>query len=90
MVASLPKIKVDAEQLQQLGGPGTACPVCTEQLVEGDEVQLLPCKHVFHPPCLAPWLAGVWPWGVLQLVPLSLAWMAPPGLQRVIACHMLG
>lgn len=25
----------------------------------GDEVQVMPCsgKHVFHPPCLAPWLA---------------------------------
>lgn len=25
----------------------------------GDEVQVMPCSsaHVFHPPCLAPWLA---------------------------------
>lgn len=22
----------------------------------GDEVQLLPCKHAFHAPCVAPWL----------------------------------
>ncbi|EFN59040.1 hypothetical protein CHLNCDRAFT_15464, partial [Chlorella variabilis] len=23
---------------------------------EGDEVQVMPCCHSFHPPCLAPWL----------------------------------
>ncbi len=35
------------------------CPVCTEALAVGDEVQLLPChaKHTFHVACLAPWLA---------------------------------
>lgn len=35
---------------------------CREDLAVGDEVQVMPCnaadgKHVFHPPCLAPWLA---------------------------------
>lgn len=35
---------------------------CREDLAVGDQVQVLPCnaadgKHVFHPPCLAPWLA---------------------------------
>jgi hypothetical protein len=31
-----------------------------EELQVGDEVQVLPCNsaHVFHPPCLAPWLAA--------------------------------
>ncbi|EFJ50253.1 hypothetical protein VOLCADRAFT_58539, partial [Volvox carteri f. nagariensis] len=32
------------------------CPVCTEVLQVGDEVQLLPCKHSYHATCLAPWL----------------------------------
>jgi hypothetical protein len=31
---------------------------CREDLQVGDEVQIMPCSdhHVFHPPCLAPWL----------------------------------
>ena len=31
---------------------------CREDLVVGDEVQIMPCNdgHVFHPPCLKPWL----------------------------------
>jgi E3 ubiquitin-protein ligase AIP2 len=27
-----------------------------ENIVVGDTVQRMPCSHVFHPPCLAPWL----------------------------------
>jgi E3 ubiquitin-protein ligase AIP2 len=35
----------------------TSC-CCREELAVGDEVQLMPCNehHVYHPPCLAPWL----------------------------------
>ena len=31
---------------------------CREDLEVGDEVQIMPCDdgHVFHPPCLKPWL----------------------------------
>ncbi len=31
---------------------------CRDELDVGDEVQILPCNssHIFHPPCLAPWL----------------------------------
>jgi E3 ubiquitin-protein ligase AIP2 len=58
VVAALPRVTVAAQTQEQLGGPDAACPVCTEHLQPGEEVQLLPCKHVFHPPCLAPWLAG--------------------------------
>ncbi|EFJ42778.1 hypothetical protein VOLCADRAFT_38235, partial [Volvox carteri f. nagariensis] len=33
------------------------CPVCTEMLQVGDEVQLLPCKHSYHATLgLTPWL----------------------------------
>ncbi|MEW5299628.1 MAG: hypothetical protein WDW36_002623 [Sanguina aurantia] len=54
-VAALPKLCITAAHLDAWG-KGTACPVCTDELAEGEEVQVLPCKHVFHPPCLAPWL----------------------------------
>ena len=35
-----------------------AANACREDLVVGDEVQIMPCNdgHVFHPPCLKPWL----------------------------------
>ncbi|KAI7839228.1 hypothetical protein COHA_007041 [Chlorella ohadii] len=61
-VASLPKESLTEERLRELGGPDVRCPVCMEDLAVGDEVQVMPCnaadgKHVFHPPCLAPWLA---------------------------------
>jgi len=35
---------------------GEACAVCQEALREGEQVKVLPCKHVFHPGCIDPWL----------------------------------
>jgi hypothetical protein len=32
------------------------CAVCTDQFKENDIVSDLPCKHLFHPGCLEPWL----------------------------------
>lgn len=32
------------------------CSVCLEELVEGDSVLDLPCRHLFHRRCLATWL----------------------------------
>ena len=59
-VASLPILHLDSEQaLQAVGGPTTKCPVCTEELVVGDKVQQLPCKHCYHVDCLKPWLQKV-------------------------------
>jgi len=37
-------------------GIETECAVCRENLVVDDKMQELPCKHLFHPPCLKPWL----------------------------------
>ncbi|KAJ4967789.1 hypothetical protein NE237_014490 [Protea cynaroides] len=55
VVAKLPVITITKEILAKLG-KGTKCAVCTEELVLNDEMQELPCKHMFHPPCLKPWL----------------------------------
>lgn len=55
VVASLPRVVLDEASLERIGSD-TACPVCTETLSVGDEVQLLPCKHAFHVACVAPWL----------------------------------
>ncbi|KAJ0089512.1 hypothetical protein Patl1_13724 [Pistacia atlantica] len=37
-------------------GHDAECAICKENLVSGDKMQELPCKHTFHPPCLKPWL----------------------------------
>ena len=33
------------------------CTICQVEFEEGEDVLLLPCKHVFHGECIAPWLA---------------------------------
>ncbi|KAG0497679.1 hypothetical protein HPP92_002370 [Vanilla planifolia] len=55
VVASLPVIDVTEEVISRLGTE-TGCAVCRESLVLNDKMQELPCKHLFHPPCLKPWL----------------------------------
>ncbi|GLC35449.1 hypothetical protein PLESTB_000205900 [Pleodorina starrii] len=56
VVAALPRIRLDEASLESQIGRDAVCPVCTEALQVGDEVQLLPCKHSYHVACLAPWL----------------------------------
>ncbi|XP_062193439.1 E3 ubiquitin-protein ligase AIP2 [Phragmites australis] len=55
VVANLPVITVTDEVIARLGSE-TECAVCRENLVVDDKMQELPCKHLFHPPCLKPWL----------------------------------
>lgn len=45
------------EMLKKLGAE-TECCICKENLVIGDKMQELPCKHTFHPPCLKPWMVN--------------------------------
>ncbi|KAI3851389.1 hypothetical protein MKX03_002444 [Papaver bracteatum] len=39
-----------------LRAPTAKCDVCSENLVINDKMQEFPCKHLFHPLCLMPWL----------------------------------
>ncbi|CAM8981080.1 unnamed protein product [Rhodiola kirilowii] len=55
VVAKLPIITLTDEILKNLGHDAE-CSICKENLVAGDRMQELPCKHTFHPPCLKPWL----------------------------------
>lgn len=55
VVANLPIVSVTEEVIARLGSE-TQCAVCRENLVINDKMQELPCKHLFHPPCLKPWL----------------------------------
>ncbi|XP_078156655.1 RING/U-box superfamily protein [Carex rostrata] len=55
VVANLPVVDLNEEIIEKLGSE-SECAVCRENLVVGDKMQELPCKHLFHPPCLKPWL----------------------------------
>ncbi|KAF2613147.1 hypothetical protein F2Q70_00007712, partial [Brassica cretica] len=55
VVEKLPVIVFSEEMLKKLGAEVECC-ICKENLVVGDTMQELPCKHTFHPPCLKPWL----------------------------------
>ncbi|KAK6129784.1 hypothetical protein DH2020_036491 [Rehmannia glutinosa] len=55
VVAKLPVNTVTEEVLVKLG-KDAVCSICQENLVVDDKMQELPCKHMFHPPCLKPWL----------------------------------
>lgn len=53
-IKNLPKKKLDAEMLgPELKGE---CTICIDDLGEGEEVTVLPCKHWFHDECVALWL----------------------------------
>ncbi|KAG7555992.1 Zinc finger RING-type [Arabidopsis suecica] len=55
VVEKLPVIIFSEELLKKFGAEAECC-ICKENLVIGDKMQELPCKHTFHPPCLKPWL----------------------------------
>ncbi|KAK6929664.1 Zinc finger, RING-type [Dillenia turbinata] len=55
VVENLPTMTVTEEVLTKRGDDAECC-ICKESLVVGDNMQELPCKHIFHPPCLKPWL----------------------------------
>lgn len=55
VVAKLPVSIVSEEMLKKLGADAE-CAICKENLIVSDSMQELPCKHMFHPPCLKPWL----------------------------------
>ncbi|CAO2821865.1 unnamed protein product [Amaranthus hypochondriacus] len=53
VVEKLPVIKVEDETKLK---DDAECCICKEKLGLGDEMQEMPCKHLFHPLCLKPWL----------------------------------
>ncbi|CAN4076615.1 unnamed protein product [Withania somnifera] len=55
VVENLPVTTITDEVLTKLGADAE-CAICREVLVVDDKMQELPCKHMFHPPCLKPWL----------------------------------
>ena len=54
VLETLPKIEITDQFLQQK--ELAECSICKEEFKKHDKVYQLPCKHVFHPDCIVPWL----------------------------------
>ncbi|XP_023730417.1 E3 ubiquitin-protein ligase RING1 [Lactuca sativa] len=54
-VEAIPSVKITAAFLEI--DPVVICAVCKDQFVVYDETKELPCKHMYHPDCILPWLS---------------------------------
>ncbi|KAF4397720.1 hypothetical protein G4B88_027589 [Cannabis sativa] len=54
-IDAIPTIRVDESLLND--DPLLLCAVCKDQFELGIEAKKLPCKHLYHPDCILPWLA---------------------------------
>lgn len=52
-VDSLPTLEIDNTHLEM----ESHCAVCMEAFELGTVVREMPCKHIYHPDCILPWLA---------------------------------
>uniref|UniRef100_A0A182M074 RING-type E3 ubiquitin transferase n=1 Tax=Anopheles culicifacies TaxID=139723 RepID=A0A182M074_9DIPT len=51
-IAQIPIVTINEEQVERK----LQCSVCFEDFVVGESVRKLPCLHVYHDPCIIPWL----------------------------------
>jgi len=51
-IAKVPTIKVTQSHIDQK----LQCAVCWDDFKLGEEVRQLKCEHIFHEPCIVPWL----------------------------------
>ncbi|CAI0415416.1 unnamed protein product [Linum tenue] len=52
-IDALPTVKITGEaQSSEMN----QCAVCKDEFETGDEAKQMPCKHVYHPDCIVPWL----------------------------------
>lgn len=54
-VEAIPSVKITSAFLEI--DPIVICAVCKDQFVIDDETKELPCKHMYHPDCILPWLS---------------------------------
>ena len=57
MLEKLPTIKMTKEMVAKEGFED--CAVCKEEFKIDEELNQIPCKHVFHTDCVMPWLKQV-------------------------------
>lgn len=55
VVETLPKLKIAQSDVDA----SAECPVCKDFFAVDEEAHELPCKHLFHPDCILPWLKQV-------------------------------
>jgi len=48
----LPTVKINQEQVEKK----LQCSVCWDDFQLDEEVKRLDCDHLYHPPCILPWL----------------------------------
>ncbi|KAK1413369.1 hypothetical protein QVD17_35141 [Tagetes erecta] len=54
-IESIPSLKITSSFLEI--DPIVICAVCKDQFVLNDDTKQLPCKHIYHPDCIIPWLS---------------------------------
>ncbi|GAA5962556.1 hypothetical protein JCM3765_003727 [Sporobolomyces pararoseus] len=54
MIEKLPKVEVTEELLSH--DTVKDCTICQDDFVVSDTLASLPCRHLFHPDCIIPWL----------------------------------
>lgn len=52
VIDSLPTVEITEEQVEAK----LQCSVCWEDFILKELVRQLPCQHVYHEPCIRPWL----------------------------------
>lgn len=54
VIEGLPRLTLDEKRLKE--SQFKDCPVCKDDFAVGEEVIQVPCRHIFHPDCIQPWL----------------------------------
>ncbi|KAG6603514.1 E3 ubiquitin-protein ligase RING1, partial [Cucurbita argyrosperma subsp. sororia] len=54
-VKNLSRLVISKEHLKH---DGISCAICKDFFLVGVEVNQLPCLHLYHPPCILPWLTA--------------------------------
>ncbi|KAD3069002.1 hypothetical protein R6Q59_017007 [Mikania micrantha] len=54
-IEAIPLVKITSELLDI--DPIVLCAVCKDQFVIDEDAKQLPCKHMYHPDCILPWLS---------------------------------
>lgn len=52
-IESMPTIQIVSTHINS----DSHCAVCKEAFVLGSEAREMPCKHIYHPDCILPWLS---------------------------------